>query len=169
MLGVPHDANPRDIRNAFHKLCLVHHPDKSQADEACTDIFHRIVHAKNNLLDQIKRKVIDQAILRNNALQRVGSRQTGRPTMSGESALQSALLAASASRLRGSGAALRSDGIAAHAKDATALSVTQETIERYKKEVFELSSIRRWLWSPPPTVWWQPVVPRGGGSILGRC
>ena len=41
-LGVPPTAHKQDIRNAYRKLALRHHPDKNQGDSSATISFQEV-------------------------------------------------------------------------------------------------------------------------------
>lgn len=55
ILGVPRDATQDDIKKAFRKLALVHHPDKNGDPE----VFKKVNHAYNVLSDVERRKQYD--------------------------------------------------------------------------------------------------------------
>lgn len=54
-LGVSRDADPSEIKKAFKKLAMTHHPDKGGDPEE----FKKIQHAHEILTDDEKRKVYD--------------------------------------------------------------------------------------------------------------
>ncbi|GBG63671.1 hypothetical protein CBR_g38983 [Chara braunii] len=58
ILGVPRDANARDIKKAFHKLSLKYHPDKNQSKSAKAK-FMEISQAYDVLSDERKKQVYD--------------------------------------------------------------------------------------------------------------
>ena len=69
ILGVKKDANDRQIKKAYHKLALKHHPDKSpeckksQESERCkraNRVFMKISRAYETLSDPEKRRYYDQ-------------------------------------------------------------------------------------------------------------
>ena len=55
ILGVGKDATNKEIRKAFKKLALVHHPDKSKEKDA-EQKFMKINKAYETLKDEEKRK-----------------------------------------------------------------------------------------------------------------
>ena len=55
ILGVGRDATNKEIRKAFKKLALVHHPDKSKEKDA-EQKFMKINKAYETLKDEEKRK-----------------------------------------------------------------------------------------------------------------
>lgn len=59
ILGVGKEANNREIRKAFKKLALTHHPDKSK-DEDAQEKFLKISRAYETLKDEDKRKRYDK-------------------------------------------------------------------------------------------------------------
>ncbi|XP_026116407.1 dnaJ homolog subfamily B member 9 [Carassius auratus] len=59
LLGVSRSASSRDIKKAFHRLALKHHPDKNQSPNA-QQVFTHIAQAYEVLSDREKRRVYDQ-------------------------------------------------------------------------------------------------------------
>ncbi|KAK2889377.1 hypothetical protein Q8A67_014752 [Cirrhinus molitorella] len=59
LLGVSRSASSREIKKAFHRLALKHHPDKSQSPNA-QQTFTHIAQAYEVLSDIEKRRVYDQ-------------------------------------------------------------------------------------------------------------
>jgi DnaJ-class molecular chaperone len=55
ILGIGKDATNREIRKAFKKLALIHHPDKSKEEDAQTK-FLKFTQAYETLKDEEKRK-----------------------------------------------------------------------------------------------------------------
>ncbi len=55
ILGIGRDASNREIRKAFKKLALLHHPDKSKEKDA-QEKFLKINKAYETLKDEEKRK-----------------------------------------------------------------------------------------------------------------
>src|SRR5438874_12497938 len=64
ILGVPRDANPAQLRQAFRKLALKHHPDAVPAEEkaAAATVFAKINQANELLRDPEKRKKYDSLL-----------------------------------------------------------------------------------------------------------
>lgn len=60
LLGVAKDASTRDIRKAFKKLALIHHPDKNSKDPDAHQKFVKINSAFEVLKDDDLRKKYDQ-------------------------------------------------------------------------------------------------------------
>jgi curved DNA-binding protein CbpA len=61
ILGVPRDADERQIKKAFNKLSLKYHPDKNKGDEEKARAqFVKIAQAYEALSDPEKRKIYDQ-------------------------------------------------------------------------------------------------------------
>ncbi len=61
VLGVARNATPNDIKSAYRKLVLVHHPDKSASKESA-DIFHRATSAYEVLGDPERRRHYDTVV-----------------------------------------------------------------------------------------------------------
>ncbi|CDQ58183.1 unnamed protein product [Oncorhynchus mykiss] len=59
ILGVPKDANERQIKKAFHKLAMKYHPDKNKSPDAETK-FRDIAEAYETLSDEKRRQEYDQ-------------------------------------------------------------------------------------------------------------
>jgi len=54
ILGVPRDANPKQIKDAYYKLAMKHHPDKNQG--ILTKQFRDIKEAYDILSNESSRK-----------------------------------------------------------------------------------------------------------------
>lgn len=59
ILGVERDATDNDIKKAYRKLAIVHHPDKNPDDAAAADKFKEIGEAYETLSDPEKRARYD--------------------------------------------------------------------------------------------------------------
>ncbi|KEQ73737.1 TPR-like protein [Aureobasidium namibiae CBS 147.97] len=59
ILGVEKDADDNQIKKAYRKLAIIHHPDKNQGDEAAADRFKDIGEAYETLSDSQKRASYD--------------------------------------------------------------------------------------------------------------
>ena len=51
ILGVERDAGENEIKKAYRKLAIVHHPDKNPDDETAADRFKEIQEAHETLSD----------------------------------------------------------------------------------------------------------------------
>jgi len=60
VLGVPRNADQRQIKKAFRSLALKHHPDRNEDKKASTIKFRQIAEAYEVLGDEKKRAVYDQ-------------------------------------------------------------------------------------------------------------
>ena len=61
LLGVPRNADKKDIKRAFKKLSLKYHPDKNKSNpEKAKAMFVKIANAYEVLYDDKKRKIYDQ-------------------------------------------------------------------------------------------------------------
>lgn len=61
VLGVARNATPNEIKSAYRKLVLAHHPDKSASRESA-DIFHRATNAYEVLGDAERRRHYDTVV-----------------------------------------------------------------------------------------------------------
>lgn len=59
ILGVEKDADEREIKKAYRKLAIVHHPDKNPGDEEAANRFKDIGEAYEHLSDPEKREIYD--------------------------------------------------------------------------------------------------------------
>ena len=59
LLGVEKDATDNEIKKAYRKLAIVHHPDKNPGDEAAAEKFKEISEANECLTDPQKRARYD--------------------------------------------------------------------------------------------------------------
>jgi DnaJ family protein C protein 7 len=51
ILGVPRDASEGDIKKAYRRLAIVHHPDKNPDDESAAERFKDVGEAYETLSD----------------------------------------------------------------------------------------------------------------------
>lgn len=59
VLGVPRGASKEEIKKAYRKLAMQHHPDKNEGNKESEAMFKEASHAADILLDDQKRKVYD--------------------------------------------------------------------------------------------------------------
>lgn len=60
ILGVEKNASDADIKKAYHRLVMKHHPDKNQGDKSSEEKFKEINNAFDILKDPQKRAAYDQ-------------------------------------------------------------------------------------------------------------
>lgn len=70
ILGVTKDSNQIQIRKAFRKLALQHHPDKNKNSEESKQKFMEIVKAYEILSDEKARERYDSNIINDKNIQR---------------------------------------------------------------------------------------------------
>lgn len=66
ILGINSNATATDIKKAYRKLALIHHPDKNQGDKKSEEKFKEIVEAYEVLKDPQKRRKYDETFFENN-------------------------------------------------------------------------------------------------------
>ncbi|CAB3999940.1 Hypothetical predicted protein [Paramuricea clavata] len=60
LLGVSKDATPEEIKKAYRRMALMHHPDKNPNDPTAADRFKVISHANTILSNPSKRQIYDE-------------------------------------------------------------------------------------------------------------
>lgn len=60
ILGIDRNSTPAQIRRAYRKLALRHHPDKNPGDPTAAERFREICDAYNVLADEQKRDIYDR-------------------------------------------------------------------------------------------------------------
>lgn len=64
VLGVEKIATLEELRKAYHKLALQHHPDRNEGSQESEDLFREISSAYNVLSDERQRKRYDHECAR---------------------------------------------------------------------------------------------------------
>jgi len=59
-LGVARSASPEEIKKAYRRIAMKHHPDRTKGDKASEETFKAATHAYEILSDPQKRQVYDQ-------------------------------------------------------------------------------------------------------------
>jgi curved DNA-binding protein len=77
ILGVPRDAEEKDIKKAYRKLAVKYHPDKNPGDHQAEERFKEINEAYEVLGDSTKRAKYDQLGQSYQAWQRTGGQPGG--------------------------------------------------------------------------------------------
>ena len=60
LLGVPRDASSEDIKKAYRKLALQHHPDRNEGSKESEERFREVTEAYEVLRDSEKRSLYDR-------------------------------------------------------------------------------------------------------------
>jgi molecular chaperone DnaJ len=60
ILGVSRDISPEDLKKAYRKLAMQHHPDRNPGDKKAEEKFKEISHAYDILSDEQKRAAYDR-------------------------------------------------------------------------------------------------------------
>lgn len=60
ILGVPRNADEKEIKKAYYKLAMTHHPDRNKGDKHAQEKFQEIQKAYQTLSDPEKRSIYDQ-------------------------------------------------------------------------------------------------------------
>ena len=70
VLGVEQTAGPEEIKQAFRKQALIHHPDKNRNSPISEASFKVLNHARDVLADPVKRAEYDAYLATSSALLR---------------------------------------------------------------------------------------------------
>ena len=62
-LGIGRDASAVDIKSAFRKLAMKHHPDRNPGDQAAEQRFKELNEAYEILKDDQKRAAYDLSLI----------------------------------------------------------------------------------------------------------
>ena len=60
ILGVSRDASSDELKKAYRRLAILHHPDKNPGDKAAEDLFKEAAEAYSVLSDAAKRERYDR-------------------------------------------------------------------------------------------------------------
>ena len=60
VLGVPRNASEQEIKSAYRKLALKHHPDRNAGDKQAEERFKDVSQANDVLADAKKRALYDE-------------------------------------------------------------------------------------------------------------
>lgn len=60
LLDLTKDSTPEEVKKAYRKLALRHHPDKNPDNPGAAEKFREINHAYSTLSDEKKRRIYDQ-------------------------------------------------------------------------------------------------------------
>lgn len=63
ILGVPKHATDEQIKNAYRKLAMRHHPDRNDNAKLSEEIFKKVQAAFENLSDPVKRREHDECLM----------------------------------------------------------------------------------------------------------
>lgn len=63
VLGVPKHASDEEVKSAYRKLAMQHHPDRNQNSKLSEEIFKKVQIAFEHLSDPVKRKEHDECLM----------------------------------------------------------------------------------------------------------